>query len=110
INREVMVIGMIETEQALSNLDAIAATPGIDVLFVGTSDLTADMGIAGQIGHARVVAAYAALVAACQRHGKFAGVGGVYDDVWAPKYVQMGARFILGGSDQQFLFAAASAR
>jgi 2-keto-3-deoxy-L-rhamnonate aldolase RhmA len=37
-------------------------------------------------------------------------VGGVYDDVWAPKYVQMGARFILGGSDQQFLFSAASAR
>jgi 2-keto-3-deoxy-L-rhamnonate aldolase RhmA len=110
INREVLVIAMIETQQALSNLDAIAATPGIDVLFVGTSDLTADMGIAGQIGHERVVAAYAALVAACKKHGKHAGVGGVYDDVWAPKYVQMGARFILGGSDQQFLFSAASAR
>jgi 2-keto-3-deoxy-L-rhamnonate aldolase RhmA len=110
INREVMIVGMIETEQALDNVDAIAATPGIDVLFIGTSDLTADMGIAGQIGHERVVAAYAAVIAACRKHGKYAGVGGVYDDVWAPKYVQMGARFILGGSDQQFLFAAASAR
>ena len=71
---------MIETAQAVANVEAIAATPGIDALFVGTSDLTADMGIAGQIGHARVVEAYEAVVEACQKHGKCAGVGGVYDD------------------------------
>ena len=110
INREVMIVGMIETAQAVANVDAIAATPGIDCLFMGTSDLTADMGIAGQVGHERVVAAYTAVIAACQKHGKFAGVGGVYDDVWAPRYVRMGARYILGGSGQQFLFSAASAR
>jgi len=110
INREVLIVGMIETAEAVANVDAIAATPGIDCLFIGTSDLTADMGIPGQIGHERVVAAYAAVIAACQKHGKYAGVGGVYDEVWAPRYLRMGARFILAGSDQQFLFSAASER
>jgi 2-keto-3-deoxy-L-rhamnonate aldolase RhmA len=110
INREVIVIGMIETAQAVANAEAIAAVPGIDCLFIGTSDFTADIGIAGQIGHPRVVEAYATVIAACQKHGKWAGVGGVYDDVWAPRYLEMGARFILAGSDQQFLFSGASAR
>ncbi|MDR3473289.1 MAG: aldolase/citrate lyase family protein [Devosia sp.] len=110
INREVMIVAMIETAEAVANVEAIAATPGIDCLFIGTSDLTADIGIPGQIGHERVVAAYEAVIGACQKHGKFAGVGGVYDDVWAPRYLGMGARFILAGSDQQFLFTAARAR
>jgi 2-keto-3-deoxy-L-rhamnonate aldolase RhmA len=110
INHEVLVVGMIETAQAVANVDAIAATPGIDCLLIGTSDFTADIGIAGQIGHPRVVAAYEAVIAACQKYGKYAGVGGVYDDEWAARYLRMGARFILGGSDQQFLFSAAKAR
>ena len=94
---------------AVADLAGVPTLPGVgralpqDVREAGT-------GRVGERGHERVVAAYTALVAACKKHGKHAGVGGVYDDVWAPKYVQMGARFILGGSDQQFLFSAASAR
>ena len=110
INREVLVIGMIETAQAVANVEEIAAVPGVDCLLMGTSDLTADMGIAGQIGHSRTVAAYEALIAACKKHGKVAGVGGVYDDEWAARYLRMGARLILGGTDQQFLFSGAVAR
>ena len=110
INNEILVIGMIETAQAVANADAIAAVPGIDCLFIGTSDLSADMGIAGQIGHPKVVASYEAVIAACKKHGKYAGIGGVYDDEWAPRYLKMGARFILAGSDQQFLFSGAKAR
>jgi 2-keto-3-deoxy-L-rhamnonate aldolase RhmA len=110
INREVMVVAMIETAEALANVQAIAAVPGIDCLLIGAADLTADLGIAGQIGHQKVVDAYAAVISACRQHGKFPGMGGVYDEVWAPRYVRMGARFVLGGSDQQFLLAAASAR
>ena len=54
-----------------------------------------NLGISGQIGHEKVQAAYRTVIAACQKHGKFPGMGGIYDTVFAKKYVQMGARFIL---------------
>jgi 2-keto-3-deoxy-L-rhamnonate aldolase RhmA len=110
INDEILVVAMIETEEAVANADAIAAVAGIDVLLIGTSDLTADMGISGQIGHERVQAAYKAVIAAAKKHGKWAGVGGVYDDVWARTYTAWGATFVLGGSDQGFILQGAAAR
>lgn len=110
LNREVMIAVMIETPEAVENAEAIAAVEGVDVLMFGTSDLTATMGIAGQIGHARVRAAYEKVGAACRAHGKVLGMGGVYDEVVAPQYVALGARFILSGSDHAFLMAGASQR
>jgi 2-keto-3-deoxy-L-rhamnonate aldolase RhmA len=50
LNREILVACMVETPEAVANADAIAAVPGVDVLLIGTSDLTATMGIPGQIG------------------------------------------------------------
>ena len=70
INREVLVVAMIETAEAVANVDRIAAVAGIDALLIGTSDLSADMGIPGQIGHARVQDAYRTVLEACRRHGK----------------------------------------
>ncbi|MDB5412050.1 MAG: 2-keto-3-deoxy-L-rhamnonate aldolase RhmA [Rubritepida sp.] len=109
-NDEVLIACMIETEEAVENAEAIAAVEGVDVLMFGTSDLTATMGIAGQIGHPRVRAAYEKVAAACKKHGKVMGMGGVYDEVVARDYIAMGARFVLGGSDHVFVMAGASAR
>jgi hypothetical protein len=110
LNREILVVCMIETPEAVANADAIAAVPGVDVLMFGTSDLTATMGIPGQIGHPDVRKAYEVVGAACAKHGKFMGMGGVYDEKVAPDYIKLGARFILSGSDHSFLMAGASAR
>jgi 2-keto-3-deoxy-L-rhamnonate aldolase RhmA len=110
INREVLVVAMIETAEAVANADAIAAVPGIDALLIGTSDLSADMGISGQIGHARVQEAYRRVAECCARHGKVLGMGGVYDDVYARAYMALGARLVLGGNDHQFLLSAATTR
>jgi 2-keto-3-deoxy-L-rhamnonate aldolase RhmA len=110
IDREIMVIAMIETEEAVAHVDAIAGTTGIDLLQIGTSDLTADMGIPGQIGHPRVRQAYEDVAAACRRHGKFLGMGGVYDEENARAYIGLGARFVLGGSDQSFVLDGATTR
>jgi 2-keto-3-deoxy-L-rhamnonate aldolase RhmA len=77
---------------------------------IGTSDLTASMGIAGQIGHPDVRAAYAKVAAACKAHGKVMGMGGVYDEKVAPEYIALGARFLLSGSDHAFLMAGGGAR
>jgi 2-keto-3-deoxy-L-rhamnonate aldolase RhmA len=110
LNADILVICMIETPEAVANAEAIAAVPGVDVLMFGTSDLTATMGIAGQIGHPDVRAAYAKVGAACAANGKVMGMGGVYDEKVAPDYIALGARFILGGSDHAFLMAGASQR
>ncbi len=110
LNREIIVACMIETPLAVANAEAIAAVPGVDVLMFGTSDLTATMGIAGQIGHPDVRAAYARVGAACAKHGKVMGMGGVYDEKVAPDYIALGARFILSGSDHSMLMAGATQR
>ena len=65
---------MIETAEAVANADAIAATDGIDCLLIGTSDLTADMGISGQAEHPRVQAAYKAVIDA----KAFSGAKGIF--------------------------------
>ncbi|NKC33576.1 HpcH/HpaI aldolase family protein [Falsiroseomonas selenitidurans] len=110
LNAEILVAVMIETPQAVAQAEAIAAVPGVDVLMFGTSDLTASMGIPGQIGHPDVRAAYARVGAACAAHGKVMGMGGVYDQLVAPDYIRLGARFILGGNDHGFVMSGAQAR
>lgn len=110
LNKEVFVCVMIETPQAVANADAIAAVPGVDSLMIGTSDLTASMGIAGQIGHPDVRAAYETVAKACKAHGKVMGMGGVYDEKVAPEYIKLGARFLLSGSDHSFLMAGGGTR
>jgi 2-keto-3-deoxy-L-rhamnonate aldolase RhmA len=110
LDNDVLICCMIETEEAVANADAIAALPGIDALLIGSSDLTIDMGISGQFGHAKVQAAYKTVIAACKKHGKHPGMGGIYDQEWTTFYTRMGARFTLGGSDAMFIMQAASAR
>jgi 2-keto-3-deoxy-L-rhamnonate aldolase RhmA len=45
VNQELVIIPMIETKQALENLDAIASVPGVDVLLVGPSDLSIELDV-----------------------------------------------------------------
>lgn len=110
LNDAVLVVAMIESPQAVGNADAIAAVEGIDALLIGTSDLTAELGISGQIGHARVAEAYEKVGAACRAHGKALGMGGVYDKDNASRYIKGGARMILSGSDHNYILAGAKAR
>ena len=110
IDDELLLVVMIETPEGVANAEAIAAVAGIDALLIGTSDLSSEMGIAGEIGHPRVLEAYQRVAAACAKHGKVLGMGGVYDQETAGRYIGLGARMILGGSDQMFLLQAGSAR
>lgn len=73
-NDNTTVVTMIESPVGLANLDAIAATPGVDVLWVGHYDLTQAMGIPAQFQHPDFLAALAAVTAAARRHGKQAGI------------------------------------
>lgn len=108
LNAGTLVVAMMETPQAIENVDAIAAVPGIDVLLMGTNDLCLEMGIPGQIDHPKVVAAIDAVVAACRRHGKWPGLGGVYGRALLEPYIGRGMRMILAGNDLAMLIAAAT--
>src|SRR5918999_1488954 len=99
-----------DAAEATRIAQAIAAVPGVDVLLIGTSALTAEIGILGQIGHARVEEAFRRVIDACKKHGKHPGMGGVYDPPLMEKYIRMGMRFILCGSDLSLMMAAAKER
>jgi len=110
LNAEILVVAMVETPEAVENAKAIAAIDGIDALLVGSNDLSLEMGIPGQVGHERVRAAYEQVAAACRQHGKVLGMGGVYDQEVASRYIALGARMILGASDHSLLLEAATRR
>ena len=111
LNEATMVVVMLENVEALDRVEDIAAVDGLDMLFVGTSDLTNSMRIPGQPGHERVRDAYARVIDACRRHGKHVGIGGLAarPDLIA-RFVEMGARFVSSGTDLTFLLGAATAR
>ena len=110
LNGANLTVVMLETPTAIGNAAEIAAVPGVDVLLIGTNDLCAEMGIHGQFGHPKVEDAYRKVIAAANKHGKYPGMGGVYDPQLMEKYIGMGMRFILSGSDLSFLMAGAKAR
>ena len=72
-DRSVLVVVNIEEAQAVESIEAIAATAGIDVLFIGTSDLAFSLGLRGQQDHPKVQEAMAKIVAAGKAHGKVLG-------------------------------------
>ncbi|WP_353557616.1 aldolase/citrate lyase family protein [Paraburkholderia terrae] len=109
MNDATMVVVMIETAEALKNVDAIAAVEGVDMLFVGTNDLCASLGIAGQLQHDRVKDAYSRCLAACKKHGKQLGVGGLSNNTeFVRELAELGARYVSTGTDLSFLMSAAA--
>ncbi|CAK7232885.1 hypothetical protein SCUCBS95973_008409 [Sporothrix curviconia] len=81
-NENTLVICMIETEEAVNNVDDILAVEGVDMLHVGTNDLADSLGITGDLGNEKIFAAYARISAAAARasaNGRkvYIGMGGL---------------------------------
>ena len=97
-NANTVIICQIESECGLENLDAIAALPDVDVLWVGHFDLTQSMGIVGQFQHPRFLEALARVAAVARRHGKAAGIQpGSCEQ--AAEWMKLGYNVISYGSD-----------
>lgn len=76
-NEQLLLIAQIETVDGLKNVDAIAAVDGVDVLWIGQTDLSNSMGIPGQFDHPDFVAAVDRVAKAAHDNGKAAGYMGM---------------------------------
>jgi len=106
-DQNVMVVAVVENSIALSHIEEIAAVPGIDVLFIGTSDLSFSLGLRGRQDHPRLEEAIARIVAAGRSNGKILGRPGLRPDE-IKRFQDQGFHFFMAGTDTQFMAAGAA--
>ena len=110
INKNMLIVIMLESPEAIDNVDSIAAIDGVDVVLIGTNDLCMEMSIPGDYSNPKVKDAYIKVIEACKKYGKTPGMGGVYNEELMSEYIKMGMKFILSGSDLSFMMQSASQR
>jgi 2-keto-3-deoxy-L-rhamnonate aldolase RhmA len=108
INDATLVVCMIETQEGLDNVEAIAAVEGVDVVHVGSNDLMTALGKPGEYGSPTHIAALDRVIAAAKKHGKIPGVGGDRNVERQMQFIRKGARFLTTNSDIAFMTAEAS--
>lgn len=107
-NKQVCLLVQVETRAGLDNLDAIAATPGVDGVFIGPADLSASLGHVGQASHPEMLRVMDEAVTRIVRAGKAAGIL-FSDEALARRYLALGATFVAVGLDTQILVRQTSA-
>ncbi len=108
-NANLLVIPMIETREAVENLDDILSVPGIDAVYVGPADLSLSLGCKPRLDQTDppVVEAQQRIADTCKRHGVIAGLHN-NTPAYALKMIEQGYRFVTIASDSRFLAARAS--
>jgi 4-hydroxy-2-oxoheptanedioate aldolase len=102
VHDELCLLVQIETGAALNRLEAIAAVEGVDGIFIGPSDLSADLCHLGDPGHPEVQAAIQSAAEKCRKLGKAAGIlAPVEED--ARRYLDWGFTFVAVGADMGVL-------
>lgn len=108
IHERTLVIAMIETKLGLENVDAIAAVPGVDALWLGHFDLSNFLGMPGQFDSPVFQDAIKRIVGAANKHGKAAGYMAA-SAALGKKYLKHGFRMLATGTDQGMLQEATRA-
>jgi len=108
-NADTVVMPMIETAEAVKNIDDILSVPGVDAVYVGPSDLSLALGCRPRLDQTDppVVEAQQKIVAACKRHGVVAGIHNNTAE-YALKMIEAGYQFVTLASDSRFLAARAA--
>ncbi len=97
-NRQILTVAQIENAGGVADSEAIAAVDGIDVLFIGHSDLSLQLGCFGQFEHPVMLAAEQKVLDACRKHGKIAGML-LKEGMSAESFIAKGFRFLGRGTD-----------
>jgi len=108
-NDELVVIPMIETTEALDNLDDILTTPGVDAVYVGPADLSLSLGCEPGVDRTEpaVVKAQKTIADACKRHGVVAGIHTGTPE-YALKMIGDGYRFVTVATDFRLIATQAA--
>jgi 4-hydroxy-2-oxoheptanedioate aldolase len=101
-SREICLLVQVETAEALERLEDIANVDGVDGVFIGPGDLSASMGVAGQVNHPSVRAAIDKAVARILACGKAPGIL-MNDEPRAQELLDLGALFVAVANDQVLL-------
>lgn len=106
-NDQVCLLVQLESQKGIAALDEIAAVEGVDGVFIGPSDLAADMGFLGKPGAPEVQAVVEAAILRLVKLGKPAGIL-IGDQALARRYLELGATFVAIGNDVTLFSTAAS--
>jgi 4-hydroxy-2-oxoheptanedioate aldolase len=101
-NELLLTVIQIELSEAVADIDAIAAVPGVDVLFIGPLDLTTSLGVPNQLDSDVAQAALRRIEKAARDHRKATGILVPNCDV-AAKYINLGYQLVAVGSDAAFV-------
>ena len=93
VNNDVLIAPMIETQQAIANIDEILSVPGIDVLLVGPSDLSIELEVPLDYQSDTYQEALDTIAAACKRHGVVPGMYFIPPDMEPDFFVEKGFKF-----------------
>jgi 4-hydroxy-2-oxoheptanedioate aldolase len=104
----VVTMVIIETAEAVENIDEILAVDGLDTFVTGPADLSIALGVPLEIQHPKVEAAIARVLEAAKRAGKPAGVSFYPSGAAIGRALEQGARLLLGGGDEWILQAGAA--
>lgn len=104
-NAEAAVLLMIEGESALRDMHEIIATPDLDGIFIGPMDLSHALGVPGETGHERVVAAIGTVIDACAAAGVTSGIFAGTPEA-ARRWIDRGVTLAGVGVDTAILMAA----
>jgi len=107
-NRETFVAIQIETVQSVEECDEIAAIDGVDLLFVGPSDLSQSFGVTGDFFHPKCIDAIDRVAAACKKHGKHWGAVTVSPE-HAEMMVEKGCKLVSPTSDTRLIIVGLQA-
>jgi 4-hydroxy-2-oxoheptanedioate aldolase len=111
MNEATVVKILIESPRGIENIEAIAALPGVDLVGIGTNDLSAELGVAGQYAHPSVRRCHEAAIGACHRAKKPLAIGGIADLAYGAELIRLGAApFLFTGIDTDILLGAARDR
>ena len=81
---------LIESPLGIENIAAIAALPGVDMIAIGTNDLSAELGVPGEFAPAGARRASSAAIAACKQAGKPLAIGGIGDAAYCAELIATG--------------------
>ena len=102
VNNETLFVAMIENTEIAGHVSEICQIPGVDVLFIGTSDLSQSLGVPGRVHEESVQSAVREIVRKAHAYGKRVGiVAATEEDV--KRYIDLGIQYIAYSGDSSMI-------